>query len=88
MSLGDDHPVWKNKPCVEDYSAFYYDAFQTLTHSRSIGFGGALPIPLCEMDAFIRLHAVPQTVWVEFVRIIRSIDLGFLNLLDTRKQKV
>lgn len=79
--------MWKNRPEVEDTAMRYYEAFQFLTHGRPIGFGGPLPIPLVEMDAYIRLYEVPQYERVAFIRLMRVIDLGYLDLFEKAKPK-
>lgn len=77
--------MWKNKPQVEEWSEFYYDAFATLTHSRPIGFGGPLPIPLAEIECFTRLYDIPQYERVAFVTVLRRIDMRYLDLVSSRK---
>lgn len=79
--------MWANKPEVEDASLRYYEAFQFLTHGRPIGFGGPLPIQLVEMEAYIRLYGIPTHEWVAFIKIMRVIDIGYLDLFEKAKPK-
>ena len=57
-----------------------------LTHSRTIGFGGPLPIPLVEVECFTRLYSVPDYERVAFVKVLRRLDMGYLDLIDKRKK--
>ena len=46
--------------------------------------GGALPIAITEIEAFCRIAHVPEPDRWEFLRMIRLIDLAFLDALDKR----
>lgn len=72
---------------LDDADVFYYEAFQILTHSRQIGMGGALPIPLSEVEVLMRLYQIPTAERIGFVRIIRAIDLTYLELIEQRRTK-
>lgn len=78
--------MWVNRPWVEEQSEFYYESFQVLTHSRPIGFGGPLPVPLAEIECFMRLYDVFDFERVAFVKVFRRIDLAYLELIDKRKK--
>jgi len=47
--------------------------------------GVLLPIPLTEIEAYCRLADVPAGERLAFARLIRQVDLGFLELLDKKK---
>lgn len=79
--------MWANKPEIEDDAAKYYEAFQMLSHSRPIGFGGPLPIQLFEMESYLKLYGVAAYDWVAFIKIMRVIDLGYLDLFEKSKPK-
>lgn len=49
--------------------------------------GGALPIPLSEIEVLMRLYQIPKGDRLSFVRIIRAADLAYLELLEKRRSK-
>lgn len=79
--------MWRNRPVVEEFASTFYEAFKILTHSRPIGFGGPLPLTLVEMEAYLRLYQIHPSEWVAFVRLMRVIDLTYLELFDKAKPK-
>lgn len=52
--------------------------FQDLQGSRRASFGGMLPIPISEIDAWSRLMCVPLSPWE--VRVIQGIDAVWLDV--------
>jgi len=70
----------QSKPEVLDEAVAWYEAFYYLSSSRPMGFDGALPIPLTEMDAYCRLTDVAPMDRPAFLRVIRQLDKGFLEL--------
>jgi len=49
--------------------------------------GGALPIPLSEIEVLMRLYQIPRCDRLSFVRIIRAADLTYLELIEKRRPK-
>lgn len=84
-SLGPEHPVWKNRPILEEDSYHYYEAFQMLSGSRPVGFSGPMAIQLSEMESYCRLAMIPSIRRLDFCRILMRIDNKFLECLDKRK---
>lgn len=56
---------------------FYYDAFQELSTSRSIGLGVG-PIPFTAIVEYSRIYELEE--FEEFAYIIRKMDNAFLEL--------
>jgi len=86
--LGPEHIVNREKPEVEDEAEYWYSAFQELSCSRAVSMAGALPIPLSEIDAYCRFTCVPHVERASFLRIIRQVDLGYLDLLSKEAPKL
>lgn len=84
-SLGPDHPVLLKRPEIRDDAAYWYETFHQLTTSRPASMGGALPIPITEIEAYCRMAQVPEPDRWDFLRIVRHIDLAFLNAMEQRK---
>ena len=45
-----------------------------------------MPIPIAEVEAYCRIAGIDAPDRYEFLRIIRTIDLQFLDLLSKRKK--
>jgi hypothetical protein len=85
--LGPDHKVNQSKPEISEESIGWYQAFQHLTYTRPAGMDGALPILLTEIEAYCRIMEIAIEERAGFVRIIRRIDLQWLEMLHNRKTK-
>lgn len=75
----------QSKPELTEESIEWYQAFQHLTYTRPAGMDGALPISLTEIEAYCRIMEISLEERAAFVRIIRRIDLQWLELLHNRK---
>jgi hypothetical protein len=47
--------------------------------------GGAMPIPLVEIEAYCRMAGIEAADRFEFLRVIRLVDLLFLDAIAKRK---
>ena len=70
----------RSKPEVDEESVWWYEAFYYLSASRPVGFAGALPILVSEVEAYCRMMDVPAAERPACLRIIRRLDSGFLAL--------
>jgi len=77
----------RSRPDICDAALPWYDAFETLSQSRPMGWSGPLPITVSEMDAFCRLASFPPDDRMQFLRVIRRLDTGFLALLSKQKTR-
>jgi len=85
--MGSDTAVMRSRPDILEAALPWYEAFETLSQSRPIGWAGPLPITIAEVDAFCRLASVPPDDRVQFLRVIRRLDTGFLDLLSKQKSR-
>lgn len=69
-------PALQNKPPMDDYLVYYWNAFLFLSGSRV--FGSAIPIT--EMIAYADLKGLSTSGRDFFVRAIRRMDLKFLSM--------
>lgn len=66
----------ENEPDIEARLLPYVEAFAVLNAGRSAGMT-ANPIPLTEMEAYIRLYQVADIV--RFIRLIRAMDKAYMD---------
>ena len=83
-SLGPDSKPMRSKPEISEEAMMWHEAFAQLSASRPAGFSGALPIPITEVDAYCRITGVAPREQPAFLRMIRRLDAGYLELA-TRK---
>ena len=64
------------------------EAFNLLSGSRGVGLGGALPIPLSEIESYCRLFAVtdPQDA-AELVELVQAMDAAYLEVAAGRGEE-
>ncbi len=75
------------RPAVEEPAEYWRDAFYFLNGMRHPGMAGPLPIGLSEIEAYCRIAAVPPAEWMEFAKMIRTLDQVWMNLLEDKRSR-
>lgn len=85
--MGPEHKVNQSKERVLDEAQEWSEAFYYLTASRPMGMDGPIPIPVSEVDAYCRLIGTPQLERQAFLRMIRRLDIGYLELIEKQRSQ-
>lgn len=88
QAAGQKVPALENRPELSRWTAPYFEAFLTLTDSRSIGFGGAGAIPLSEIKAYCDLYQIDDVDEIDrLITMIKALDSEFLSWASEKKPK-
>lgn len=82
--VGEDLPLFvQNQPQLREDLHWIVEAFYRLSGSRQIGFGTG-PIPLSEIDAYIRLFGLLDDDIDAFFRLITALDAVYIKRQNRR----
>ena len=82
--VGEDLPLFvQNQPPLREDLHWIVEAFYRLSGSRQIGFGVG-PIPLSEIDAYIRLFGLLDDDIDAFFRLITALDAVYIKKQSKR----
>jgi len=82
---GDDLPAFVERmPVLPDSLHWVRDAFSTLAASRNIGMAAG-PIPLSEIEAYVRLFGLVDDDLERFVHLIYAMDGAWLKWANKKK---
>lgn len=83
-----DPPALRERPVLWPHLYRYEAAFDDLSADRSIGFGGAGPIPWCSIDAYATRHGFDAPgAFERLLYMIRALDRAYLDHLAEMKPK-
>lgn len=83
---GDELPAFVERmPSVEPHLVWYVEAFRSLANSRPVGMGLG-PIPLSEIEAYVRLFGLVDDDLERFVHLIHALDAVYLKWANRKKQ--
>jgi hypothetical protein len=86
--LGRPIKALENMPKLIPYLAEYMEAFDLLSASRSITFGGVGPIPLSEILCYMSWSGVEGlTEQKRLIRILQALDGEYLRLSNKGSKK-
>lgn len=82
--VGEELPLFvQNQPPLREDLHWIVEAFYRLSGSRQIGFGVG-PIPLSEIDAYIRLFGLLDDDIDAFFRLITALDAVYIKKQSKR----
>jgi hypothetical protein len=70
-------PALLNRPILDEFSAFYINAFWDLSGTRQTGFSGGMKITIAEMQAYCDMFEIDERE--QFFYNIRAADEVFLK---------
>lgn len=82
---GQHHPACLRKPTLRSDCIKYHDAYRSLGVARIWSEVGPMPIPLVEVEAYLRLAGIgdPSTK-LKYLRLIRRMDMVELEHLRAK----
>lgn len=70
----------RDRPVLDERQVYYYNAYQQMSGSRSVGMGGALPIPVSEILAFCNLFYISGLSERErLFKYVHRLDSAYLD---------
>ena len=82
--IGEDLPLFvQNQPHLREDLHWIVEAFYRMSGSRQIGFGVG-PIPLTEIEAYIRLFGLLDDDIEQFYRLITALDAVYIKKTSKR----
>ena len=85
--LGDTPPALLNKPKLSLWAAPYWTAYWDLDSSRQLGGTGAGPIPMSEIEAYLRLKNITDLDERGcYITMIRALDSVYLKHMAEQRE--